>query len=79
MDMSGMAPAASAASSTPSTSGMDDSSENMMMMMQMYFYASTKVTLWFHSWSISSRGECAPICLHDTASLSSIKQTYPAA
>ena len=31
-----------------------------MMMMQMWFYASTKVTLWFHSWSISSRGQCAP-------------------
>ena len=57
MNMSTMAPAASQASSTPSTSGMGDSSENMMMMMQMYFYASTKVTLWFHSWSISSRGE----------------------
>ena len=45
----------------PSSSG-SGGSEDMMMMMQMWFYAGTKVTLWFHSWSISSAGACALPC-----------------
>ena len=62
MDMSGMRmsppPPSTNSSSAASTSAMSmgSGSENMMMM-QMYFYASTKVTLWFHSWATSTRSE----------------------
>ena len=52
---------------TPSTSG---SGEDMMMMMQMWFYASIKVTLWFHSWSISSSGACVLVSLQSLAAVS---------
>lgn len=39
-----------------STSGTSTSSgsADMMMMMQMWFYTSTKVTLWFKEWKIDS-------------------------
>ena len=57
MDMASMTPPPmSPTASTTSSSSMGSGSEDMMMM-QMYFYATTKATLWFHSWSTSTRGE----------------------